>query len=443
MPNLPNLPNLKNIPKKQIVIAAMGLVLLVTLTILIIANLRPKEGGGETAKLTAWGILEESVFSELVGSYAAVQPGVELTYRKIDKNNYERVLINALAAGEGPDIYMIRNRWLPKETARIIPAPFELFNVAKMQEFFPAVVEQDFTDGGGQAYALPLYLDTMVTLYNRELFDQASVVAPPANWTEFRNLIPKLRVLSETGQVIRAAAAVGGSEKSVENATDILNLLMMQNGVSMVNAERTEADFGARGGSESGLTAFNFYLQFANAGSPYYTWNDNQESSLDSFVAGQTAMVFKYRSQIQEIKSRAPFLNFGVAPMLQLEGSERHTNYADYWGLAVSKRTQSPLQAWNFVVYTTTNPDIMRKYSQTTGSPPALRALVNENLADVNLGIFAKQALTARSWYQADESAIREIFSRTISRVLTGQASPERALGEAQEQITELMGGNR
>jgi len=69
---------------------------------------------------------------------------VTVNYRKIDQRDYETSLINALAAGEGPDIFMIRNRALPRMRDKLIQVHPQQMSVAKLRELFPTIVEQDF-----------------------------------------------------------------------------------------------------------------------------------------------------------------------------------------------------------------------------------------------------------------------------------------------------------
>lgn len=427
--------DLSNIPKRPLIIAIL-VVVIGGAVFLIAANFK----GADTRKveLDVWGTFDEAEVRMITEAYTEVQGNVKIKYQKFSEANYEKALLNAFASGTGPDIFLMRNRWLPKELGKIVPAPQDKMTAAQVQALFPTVVEQDFVSGA-RVYALPLYLDTLVLLYNKNIFDQNAVTKPPATWQEFQNLIPSLRSISRTNQILKAGAAIGGSTKTIGPAVDLLHLLMMQNGTPMMNAQKTSPAFIAEDKGAPGVAAMNFYLQFANAGSPYYTWNDNQENDVDTFASGNMAMMFGYQRTIPKIREKSPFLTIGVQPMLQPSGSELHVNYADYWGFAVSRASREAATAWDFVIFATTNVKNARAYMEFTGRPPALRVLVNERLNDPELGVFARQALTARSWYQADDVEITEIFSRAITRVLTGQANVLTALKESEAQVTQLL----
>ena len=412
----------------------MGAVLLVLIGVLVFLNLRPSKTAA--FQLTAWGFEKNEVVGGLVGSYSALRPNVKVSYQQVSEGNYENTLLSALASGQGPDIFPVHNRGLAKNINVLSPVPSSQFSQSQIQSLFPTEVEQDFAlaavgSSDKQIYALPLYFDTLSLIYNKDLFDQGNVANPPATWEEFQADIAKLRNISSNGQITRAGAAIGGSQKTITNAVDILNVLMLQNGATMTSG-RT-ASFS----SEPGLGAFNFYLQFSNSASNYYTWNESQQNDFDSFSAGKTAMIFGYNSDIEKIKRKSPFLRLGIAPIPQVK-LENAVNYANYWGLAVSKQSKNSAWAWDFIIYMATQSQVAGQYSTATSQPPALRELISQKVNDPALGVFSKQALTARSWYQPDENRVNSIFNDAIASGI-GQSNLREILNRAQDQITQLM----
>ena len=197
--------------------------------------------------------------------------------------------------------------------------------------------------------------------------------------------------------------------------------------------------FGAEGRGGAGFRALSFYLQFANAASKYYTWNDDYQSDLDSFAQGKTAMVFGYHRDWVSLKKKSPFLNMGLARMPQPEGREKDIDYPDYLGLTVSRKSKFPNWAWDFVVYATTNKEAQETYYSRVKQPPALRVMISELENDPEMGVFARQALTARSWVRVDGEAVNQIFGEAIASVLSGQISPDKALVQSQEKVSQVL----
>lgn len=425
-----------NFSQKQGIIIGVVAVLALVFVILIVANLKKGPDNVAEVELTVWGVDDKKAFEAIISTYVAFRPNVAVEYIQIDKDRYEAALLNALAAGEGPDVFMIDNNALLRQISKVTPINRTQVNLVGLRDLFPQVIEQDFVSEG-EIYALPLYIDTLVLAYNRDLFDQGSVVFPPGTWQDFQGTVQVLRNIGQNGQILQAGAAVGGSDKSISNAQDILYLLMLQNGVPMVKDNLSGADFAVQ--KSLGLQAFNFYTQFANAASPYYTWNDNQPEFLESFARGETAMVFAYGDELNSLREKNPFLNFRVSFAPQPAGAEKSVSYANYYGLSVSKQSPVSNWAWDFIVYATTRSEVISGYLSQVNRPPALNTLISEKINDENLGVYARQALTARSWTQVDNLAIDEIISKAIHNVLTGQLDSQKALTQAESSVTQIM----
>ena len=412
-----------------------AIVVVVGVLVLIFLNIRPKPANTAVAKLMVWGTEDQNTFAPLLSSY----PYATVTYTQIDPANYQSQLVSALAAGDGPDVFEIGNRALPQWQSILAPLPAAYateFSSLQMQNDFPDVVAEDFAPNG-TIYGLPLSIDTLAMLYNKDLFNSAGIAFPPKTWDDFDNDVVKLRAVGASGELTQSAAAIGGSEASIPNASDILSLLMLQNGTEMTNADFTSAEFSS--GSGQGLAAFNFYLQFAKASSPYYTWNDSMGNAADSVVAGKTAIMFGYESDLAAIKAKAPFLNIGIAAVPQPTGASVAVNYPKYEGFVAAKAGTQVNLAWNFILYLTTNEGFEKMYVSATGNPPALRTEIQADMNDQNLSVFASQALTAKSWHEANDAQIDAIFNSAIQSVLNGNEDSTKALQQAEQSVTQLM----
>ncbi|TSC96489.1 MAG: multiple sugar transport system substrate-binding protein [Parcubacteria group bacterium Athens0714_26] len=386
-------------------------------------------------KLMVWGTEDRSFFEQNFQAYQNLRTNVQISYKKINEADYENELINAMAAGNGPDVFMFHNTWLPKHYDKIVPASDSQITLAQLNDFFPRVVAQDFAPDN-VIFALPLYIDTLALYYNQDIFDSMGIALMPDSWDKFQGLIPRLRQIDKTGQITRAAAAIGGSLKSVDVATDLLSLLMLQNNVKMTDDNFTYASFADR--RYAGLDVFNFYIKFSDPGNIYYTWNDGL-NSVDSFAQGKTAMIFDYDGKKADIKKANPFLNFGIIPAPQITPGTGERSYANYWGLAVSNKSKYQDWAWDLIVYLTTNETQAVNYLSNSGHPPALKILIDKYSNDPEFGVFAKQALTARSWPQIDNNAVKSAFSVMIEAVINRRLDADTALNQAQSVITNLM----
>lgn len=253
-------------------------------------------------------------------------------------------------------------------------------------------------------------------------------------------MIPKITVIDKENNIIQAGAALG-TAKNIANATDALSLLMMQNGTRMID-ENNRAVFNLSSRNQEGVVpgeqALTFYTDFANPIKETYTWNDQMPEALDSFIQGKLAFYIGYSNDLLLIQTRAPKLNFDIAPMLQIEGNPE-VNYAKYWLETVSKKTKYSNEAWDFILFATKE-DQAKLYLDKTKKPTALKSLIQKQMEDYDLSIFAKQVLTAQSWYRGNGGdIIKKIFNELIEGALKGDGEMQKLLNLTVEKINQTF----
>jgi multiple sugar transport system substrate-binding protein len=431
---------------KLIIIGSVsGFAVIILLLVLVLGNI----GGEQVQQVTLqfWGTFDErSFYDTAILEFERVNPNVKIVYKQYNFADYEKELIDSFAAGTGPDIWLMHNTWLPKHGDKIQPLPQQtlegeknpIFTFKDFQDQFMDVASTDLTKGG-QIYALPLYVDTLGLYYNKDLFNTAGIASPPKTWDEFNEDVNRLTTFDGRGNIVKSGAAIGTAD-NINRSTDILTLLMLQSGVKMTDSDRTSATFSqAVEGEEVGERALQYYSDFANPSKPQiYTWNDQQHYSIDAFTEGNTAMMFNYSHHIATIRSKSARFNFGIAPVPQISGTPVAVNFASYWAPTVSKQSKNAVTAWKFLVYLSSANGAV-SYVNASSRPSARRDLVEQQKSDPDLGTFAEQALSARSWYQIDNSAIETIFAEMINNVNFGRASIKDALESAENQVSVLM----
>ena len=420
--------------------------------VLLWAGIIPGVGGGSTstgatikkAELTVWGTQDEQgMFASLTKAFQGTNPGIKITYVKKASEGYEDELVRAFAAGKGPDIFGIHNTWLQKYSDLLGSAPQDVFSANEVRTTMTDVVQRDFLVNDS-LYAIPLSLDTLALYYNTDLFNSAGIVFPPATWDEF---VKDSRILTkrrQSGDFTVSGAALGGST-NVSYAPDILTLLMLQYGVPIVDATgsvRFAVTQSAGAGSASPAeAALDFYTSFARPSSPNYSWAKSSPlSSEDLFAQNQVGMMFGYAGTRADFLKKSPRLHFDIAPVPQVKDSVFNRNYASYWGFAVSKYADgNEGWAWDYVLNVTKDPARAMLYAGPAKRSPAVRRAIAELLDDPDMSVFARQALTAGSWYEIDADAARSILDDAIKNVLMGRLDSEKSLKQAEDQVSQLM----
>jgi len=402
-------------------------------------------------ELSWWGTLDDpEAFTEIIADYTVSHPHIKINYRKLREEEFEKELLNALAEDRGPDIVSLRNDAVIKNLSKLEPLPAstrmayavtqkslgikeETFTEVRenpsitpiqLQNLFVDVVKEDVVIDG-KIYGLPLSVDTLVLFYNRDLLNSAGIPLPPADWLTVQENIKRLTFRNQNGALVQGGIALG-TAGNVENAADVLSLLMMQNGAQMITGK--QATFGlipttaADRSYNPGPEAVVFYTDFANSAKEAYSWSTDFPNSIDAFAEGRVAMVFGYQRHINYLEAkRAGKLNYGIAkvPQIQIQG-RAEINYASYWVQAVTQKSKNKNEAWEFVQLLTRH-DQAKKYTEKTKRPAALRSLIQEQLSNDEVQLFANQALTAKSWYRGnDPDAMRSAFNQLIETVRQG-----------------------
>ena len=401
-----------------------------------------KEDPFKKVELEFWGVFDDSsIYAPLIESFNQENKHITINYYKKNSETYEKDLLEAMATGRGPDIYMIHNTWIPRYEEKLLGVPSELITIKDFQENFVDVVYKDFIVDGYIA-ALPLSVDTLALYYNKDIFNTAGISQPPKTWEEFLAVVEKTIIKDDRDNIIQAGAALG-TARNINRSTDILSLLMIQSGAQMIDSNNAKATFNQSvflegGDFNPGQRALEFYTDFANPLKSIYTWNTRMHYSIDAFYEGKVAMMFNYSYNLPIIRAKSPYLNFGIAQMPQIEASTNNINYANYWGLTTSINSSNSYEAWQFITWLA-DKDNVQQYLEVVEKPTARRDLINWQRNDPDLGVFAEQSLTARSWYQVDNSTIERYLADMIESIVLSESTIEEAINGAVDQINLLM----
>lgn len=412
-----------------------------------------QKGNSEKITLKWWRVNfdDSKDLDKIIDGFKAKHSNIKIDLKTFTFEEYETALVDAISAStaeenKGPDIISIHNDWLPRWESKLLPIPepekdYQHMTFRNYQDTFVQTAVDELTVQS-KIYAVPLSVDTLALYYNKDYLDSAGVTQPPQTWAEFLTTTEKLTQIKE-GIIARSGAAIGTST-NINRSTDILELIMMQNGTKMIDDSHKQImfDSGSVASSDTdagpGQIAVTFYIDFANAQKEAYTWNLNQHYSIDAFVAGETAMMFNYSFRQKTVEKKSPNLNYGIAPMPQIDTNSNKINYPNYWAEAVSNKTKYPHQSWQFVEYLA-DKDNMKSYYESTLQPPSRRDLIAELTNDPIQGIFGEQALSARSWWKPDNRQTEIIFAKMVESINLGKNTVSEALNIAQQSAQQLI----
>lgn len=459
--------------RRYLILAALLLIPLIPLGLLAFGVIKRPVTQPKPVTLTVWVTSDTAKqYNRILAEYSALRPYITVRLTQVPRDDYAVQLKDAWARGRGPDVFELPVEWLGEFADDFLlpaPATTNVYTYFKRKAFFrqqtdiqqtaiasitPAQLQRDFVDvvqddviRDGKIYGLPTSIDTLVLYYNKDVLRSANVVEPPRTWTQLTQMAPKLTIADEEGRILQSAIAIG-TGANVEHASDIISLLFLQDGVTMNGpAGRVLLDESiAADGTNLGENALSFYTSFANKGKDVYSWNADQPNSLEAFLAGKAAMYIGYHADRTVIDARGS-ISYGVAPIPHLQadgkdalltpsGNPLQVNFGNYTVFSVFQRTKAPNEAWNFAQYLTRDERLTTALLAGTGRPGALRSILQKQLNDESIRVFAEQAVSARTWYRGrNASEIEQRLTEMLDAAASGRLTALEALTLARKQI--------
>lgn len=389
--------------KKIIILALIILVIAAVLFLAVSFFLRKKTPSApKEITLTYWGLFEDqSIFQPIIDEYKRSHPNIIINYMKQDQKQYRERLQAALTRGEGPDIFRIHNTWIPMFLANLEPMPKTIYSDVEFAKTFFPVASRDLKVGENY-YGVPLMIDGLLLFYNEDILKSANT-SVPATWDDVLTTAAKLTV-KEKGRIITSGIAMGTAE-NIEHFSDILGLMMMQNGVELTNSLFKCVNPQV---TDCAVQVLSFYRTFADP--PNNTWDETLENSILAFAGGKVAMIFAPSWQIFTLKNLNPNLNFKTAKVPQLPCEKEpcpSINWATYWVEGVSNKSKNPAQAWEFLKYLSEEATQKKLYEaeikqrQLFGEPYSRADLAGTLIGNQYLAPLMEEAPTMASFYLA------------------------------------------
>ncbi|OGL72586.1 hypothetical protein A3C96_02595 [Candidatus Uhrbacteria bacterium RIFCSPHIGHO2_02_FULL_60_10] len=392
---------------------------------------------------------QPGALSDVITAYEKLHPNVKIVTKYVPPEDFDRLILEALAEDRGPDLFSIPNYALRSYQGKLMPMPAEVqvptLTVDKNKKVVAVnqkttlptlrVVTNDYVEAvlddirfwwasdnpeiksSDRFWGLPLGLGNLALFYNRTLLKKAALEKPATSWSEFSEQAAKLTTFDNEGNISQSGAAIG--KPNARYSADLLLAIAAQYGAEI------SSDYGPTfhvkppnysGEEQPMLPALRFVRSFADRNTTNYSWNESMPDSLVAFAAEKTAFYLGFPEDTRLVAERSPKLDLGLAPLPQVN-PQRPVNIAKYHVEVVSARTAHPNEAWDFINFAA-QADHVRSYLAATNRPAALRSLLNEQLTNQLAGPFASQALVSQSWYHGQDYAAAD---RAVAELLINE----------------------
>jgi len=390
-------------------------------------------GASKEVTITYWGLWEnDAIIKPTIDAFEAKNPKIKVQYVKQSQKQYRERLQAAIDRGEGPDVFRFHNTWVPMLYTQLATVPETIMTAVEFKNTFYPVASGDLV-AGNTIYGLPLMIDGLGLYYNEDLFAKAGITNPPSTWEELLTIVPKIAKLENNTFAVSAIAL--GTTNNVENYSDIVATMMMQNGADLTKPTSTEA-----------TEALTFYEKFATPQDPVYTWNETMDNSIYAFASGKVAMILAPSWRAFDIYGINPNLRFKIASIPQLPGNT--VNWASYWVEGVSNKSKYQPQAWEFLKFLTSKEGSTIMYSEAQksrklfGEPYARVELGDTLKSDPYVGAFISEAPTAKSFPLASRTFDNGLNDKMIVYLQDAINGKSNGSSEA-ERLTTMAAGFR
>ncbi|HLD11736.1 MAG TPA: extracellular solute-binding protein [Patescibacteria group bacterium] len=384
--------------------------------------------------LTYWGLWEtEQIMKPLIEEYQKEHPLVTIRYERHVSDQYRQRLQAAILRGEGPDIFRFHNTWVPELLQELEPLPATVLSAQEYETLFYPVTKQDLFANGNYV-GIPLEVDGLGLFYNEKTFQESGEIVPDT-WDKLAEVAKKFTIKDRDGRIQTAGVALG-LPTNVDHWSDILGLMMLQAGVDMTNPSDEEA-----------AKALLYFTQFATTNP---IWDETLPNSTVAFAEGKLAMYFGPSWRVFDIQELNPELEFNVAPVPQLPGTDEQSKvtWGRYWVEGVSRASKNKEVAWDFLKFLTSKESEQKLYTQASQirsfGPPYSRKDLSVLLSgEQYVGPFIDQAPYAQSWYMTSNTfdeglndQIVQYFENAINTIVEKKTTDVPAVTEILAEMT-------
>ena len=398
-------------------------------------------GGGGVGVVTVWGTMPQETGDYLLDSLRSADKSLQdVSYVEKGAGSYESTLLNAMASGAAPDLFLVTQEQLGAFSDKIITIPYGTVSQSQFTSSFVDEGQLFLTPQG--SLALPFMIDPLVMYWNRDLFGSAGIASAPVYWNDFLTLAPKMYSANSSQNITRSAVALG-AWSNIAHAKEILSTLFMQAGEPITGRNSSGALMPVFGNTPSNTSgnpaesALRFFTEFGNPSKTTYSWNRSLPRSDEAFIAGKLGVYFGFASEYRTLSERNPNLRFAVALMPQLQAGNKST-YGRLTALAIPRAARNVAGA-AAVAQKLSGAPAAAVLSVYPGLPSARCDVALDTSASTVSDVFAQSALIARGWVDPSQSETDQVFKTMIESVVSGGSEPSGAVSEAAQEFARLI----
>jgi multiple sugar transport system substrate-binding protein len=241
----------------------------------------------------------EGFWRDLISRFESANPGAKVKLQTVSWTDINQKITTLVSTNQAPDILNLDAYANFAGDDLLLPAD-EVLSPSTRDDFIAKFAENGKFDG--TQYGIPFVGSVRGLFYNKDMFRQAGIQAPPKTWDELRADAKKISAKGETGY---------GMPLGPEEAQAEFSLFMWGNGGDWVDGDTWTIT------KPENVEALQFMNELANQDkvtqpNPGTT---NRTDLWKVFGAGKIGMVMGSNFYPVLLKAQNPKLDYGVAPV--------------------------------------------------------------------------------------------------------------------------------
>lgn len=359
----------------------------------------------------------------LIANFEKANPDITVKQVTFPYADYQTRVVAATMAKKGPDVVQLFYGWTDQFVKGKVVQPLDpkVFPHAEIEkDFYPIVAAMK---RGDDYYGLPTAVRSLALFYNKKLFSEAGISAPPATLDEMVADAKKIAKQDASGNFSVEGITLDMAGQDHQWWREVL---VRQFGGAPYTPDYKKVTYNDAAGEK----ALEFYtdLQLKDKVGLSGFMDEGQAA----FRAGRAGMTIDGTFRLGAFKGITDF-DWGVAE-LPAGADATKSNYASYFanGIGSGAKGEKLAAAEKFLKYISSE-DAMKVWLADVGELPARRAAAEtpENLADPIYGPFLKGLGYAHTTLFVDENAQRQITTDMVNRVLLQGQKPADSIAEA------------
>lgn len=425
---------------------------------LVLASILSACGGGSAGSskvsityLTHWSGPQIDQLNAAVAAYNKIEPNVSIQVRNVPFGNLLTTITTQAGSSSGPTIMGIYDLWMPQLVQNGVLASTPDDYTKDIQDAYPKSITSGVTVDG-KIYGYPNEIDLYALNYNKALFQEAGISAPPATWNDLVADAKKLTKYDGSGKITQQGFGIITSWNSG----------VVHPWLSLVNSNGGElltSDHKPQLTSTAAQQTADLYHQLIAVDRTTDPAMGEANASttgpfLDNFANGKTAMIIMANWWESTLKDsmKDNFKNVATAPIpMGPSGSGSHSvSYS--WSDVVSAHASQDQQAaaWKFLKWlngsssgkngSSAMGDILMGMGILPSRTSDLSAHQSE-LSDPFIKTYVDQMANAMPFpivLGGDEITTK--LQKDIESIDFGQASPKQAMTQAQSDLSQILG---